>query len=135
MIEEYRVPVQSPQHATNSETNSDPLEVKPSPTDSDPVRYAALGLPGGEFVDAGLADLAAERVTAASLLVSLAAPRLEREGVHVGTVQTDPEMRLYRLLSETEGGLAYARYNALLRQIVSFADALFALREHERRAS
>lgn len=86
-------------------------------------RFADLGLPGGDVVDEGLADLASGRTSAASLLVSLAAPRLRREGVPVTNTQPDPELRLYRLLSSTEGDLTYARYNAYLRLIVSFADA------------
>ncbi len=75
------------------------------------------------MVDEGLADLASGRTSAASLLVSLAAPRLRREGVPVTNTQPDPELRLYRLLSSTAGELGYARYNAHLRLIVSFADA------------
>jgi hypothetical protein len=85
--------------------------------------FAALGLPGGELIDAGLADLAAGVVSAESLLVSLAAARLRREGVPVGAVEPDPERRLYDLLAESEGDLAHARYNALRAQVVSFADA------------
>ena len=85
--------------------------------------FEELGLPGGEEVDAGLADLACERTTLASLAVSLAAPRLRREGVPVGSVLDDPERRLYETLSRTEGELAHARYNAWLRRLVSFADA------------
>ena len=75
------------------------------------------------MVDAGLADLAARRTTAESLLVSLAAPRLRREGVPLRETHPDPEDRLYALLSQTEGALAHARYGSLLRRAVSFADA------------
>jgi hypothetical protein len=87
--------------------------------------FAALGLPGGEIVDTGLADLASGTVSPESLAVSLAAPRLRREGVPVPTdsVQTDAENRLYDLLSASAGDLAHARYAAYLAQIVSFADA------------
>jgi len=81
-------------------------------------------------VDRGLADLAAGRTSAESLLVSLAEPRLRREGVPVGTVQLDPERRLYALLEETEGDLAHARYTALLRRMNSFADACRTARAH-----
>ena len=86
-------------------------------------RFADLALPGGDLVDEGLADLACGRTSAASLLVSLAAPRLRREGVPVTNAHPNPELQLYRLLSSTEGDLAYARYNAYLRLIVSFADS------------
>jgi hypothetical protein len=85
--------------------------------------FASLGLPGGEVIDAGLADLAAGVSSPESLLVSLAAPRLRREGVPVGVVESDPDDRLYRLLERSEGDLAHARYNALRAQVVSFADA------------
>lgn len=97
--------------------------------------FEALGLPGGTMVDAGLADLAQGKTTAESLLVSLAAPRLRREGVPLGETQADPEDRLYSLLSRTAGDLAHARYGAFLRQAVSFADACHVARlDQARRA-
>lgn len=96
-------------------------------------RFAALGLPGGDLVDAGLADLARDQVTVESLLVSLAASRLRREGVPVGPPQADPEERLYRLLAKRGGDLAHARYRAYRRQVVSFADACRAVRLDRRR--
>ena len=95
--------------------------------------FATLGLPGGEIVDTGLADLAAGQSTVASLLVSLAAPRLRREGVPVGRVHANPEIRLFRLLSKTNGDLAHSRYNAHLRQVVSFADSCRGVRLHRDR--
>jgi hypothetical protein len=87
--------------------------------------FTELGLPGGDVVDTGLADLADGKVSPSSLAVSLAAPRLRREGVPVSieSVQPDAEDRLYELLSATAGDLAHARYAAYLEQIVSFADA------------
>ena len=91
-------------------------------------RFVDLALPGGDLVDEGLADLASGRTSAASLLVSLAAPRLRREGVPVTNTQPDPELQLYRLLSSIAGDLGYARYNAHLRLIVSFADACSVVR-------
>lgn len=85
--------------------------------------FERLGLPGGELVDAGLADLASGRETVESLAVSLAAPRLRREGVPVSRVLDDPERRLFERLSRTAGELAHARYNAYQRRLASFADA------------
>jgi hypothetical protein len=86
--------------------------------------FEHLGLPGGEIIDQGLADLAEEIDTPEALLVSLAAPRLRREGVSLpATVFDDPESRLYRSLAISSPGLAHARYLALLRQAASFADA------------
>ncbi|HUF50414.1 MAG TPA: hypothetical protein VMN60_06240 [Longimicrobiales bacterium] len=85
--------------------------------------FERLGLPGGDVIDAGLKDLAATRMTLASLAVSVAAPRLRREGIPVTSPLPDPEFRLYELLEGSDGELAHARYNALLRRVVSFADA------------
>lgn len=87
--------------------------------------FAALGLPGGEIVDTGLRDLADGTVSPESLAVSLAAPRLRREGVPVPekAVHVDAENRLYELLSSATPHLAHARYAAHLEQMVSFADA------------
>ena len=79
------------------------------------------------MIDTGLADLAAEKATEESLLVSLAASRLRREGVPIGQVHSDPEDRLYELLSRSSD-LAHARYGAYLRQAASFADACHVAR-------
>jgi hypothetical protein len=87
--------------------------------------FTELGLPGSDIVDAGLSDLAHGTVSPASLAVSIAAPRLRREGVPVSieSALPDAEDRLYELLSAAAGDLAHARYAAYLEQIVSFADA------------
>jgi hypothetical protein len=85
--------------------------------------FEALGFPGGVLVDTGLAELADGKVTVETLVVSLAASRLRREGVPLSTVHGDPEDRLYELLSRSSGDLAHARYGAYLRQVSSFADA------------
>lgn len=85
--------------------------------------FEALGLPGGEIVDAGLDDLAAGKASRESLVVSLAAPRLRREGVPVGDTLADPEERLYASLAAADPELAHARYGAWIRRMVSFADA------------
>lgn len=85
--------------------------------------FERLGLPGGEIVDAGIADLVHGRVTCESLAVSLAAPRLAREGVPVAHPLPDPERRLYELIAREDPELAHARYGAWQRRLVSFADA------------
>ncbi|HET6362075.1 MAG TPA: hypothetical protein VFH11_08455 [Gemmatimonadota bacterium] len=86
-------------------------------------------MPGGELVDAGLAALAAGEESVESLLVSLAAPRLKREGVPIPRdVLEGAEDRLYRLLERADADLAHAHYLAYLRQIVSFADACASAR-------
>jgi hypothetical protein len=91
--------------------------------------FRALGLPGGELIDAGLDALAAGEESVESLVVALAAPRLAREGVPLPHhVIPDADLRLYRLLERTSGDLAHARYLALLRQVASFADSCSAAR-------
>jgi hypothetical protein len=82
-------------------------------------------LPGHELVSGGLADLAAGRESEASLLVTMAAPRLRSLGIEVPPATTPrASHRLYELLSERDGGAhAHSRYNALVRRIVSFAHA------------
>ena len=88
------------------------------------ARFDDLGLPGGAMIDKGLDDLAGGIESPESLAVSLAAPRLRREGVPVpADCLPDAEPRLYRLLESTDGALAHARYLAWLRQVSSFADA------------
>jgi hypothetical protein len=87
-------------------------------------RFEALALPGGEIVDAGLAALSRGEESVESLLVSLAAPRLKREGVPLsGDVFADADVRLYRLLERDDAGLAHSRFLAYLRQAESFANA------------
>lgn len=86
--------------------------------------FTELGMPGGEMIDAGMADLAAGRESVESLLVSLAAPRLRREGVPVPREAfPDADVRLYRLLEQDDAEMAHARYLACLRQAASFADS------------
>ncbi|MFN8178009.1 MAG: hypothetical protein U0167_08775 [bacterium] len=99
--------------------------------------FEALGLPGGHLIDAGLSDLSSSVESVESLLVSLAAPRLRREGVPVPKeILSDPEERLYRRLERTSGDLAHHRYLAYLRQAASFADACrLARRDRGRRAA
>jgi len=82
------------------------------------------GLPGAEVVAAGLRDLEAGVESAPALLVSIGAPRLIRCGVAIARVEPDPEHRLYRLLLDDNPDAAHARYNALVRRLVSFERAL-----------
>ncbi len=80
-------------------------------------------LPGHELVSAGLADLSAGRESEASLLVSMAAPRLRALGYDIPSGGAgSPGHRLYEVLSERDGG-AHSRYNALVARMVSFARA------------
>ena len=84
-----------------------------------------IGLPGEDLVRRGLADYQAGRRSAESFLVQIARPRLENCGLLSpnNVDELELELELYRLLRE-QGGDAYARYNALLRELSSFENAL-----------
>ena len=84
------------------------------------------GLPGESLVRQGLADLRVGRHTIAATLLSMARPRLIRAGLLDDSqppLPPQPELRLYRLL-RAEGGDAYSRFNALVRELISFEQAL-----------
>lgn len=80
-------------------------------------------LPGAELVEQGLRDLARDHESIESLLVAMSAPRLRALGIDVPPHTESPELRLYALLAERYGAAAHARYNALVRRIVSFQHA------------
>jgi hypothetical protein len=87
------------------------------------MKDVPVEFPGSELVSAGLVDLAEGRESEASLLVSMAAPRLRALGFAVPVSRQErPSHRLYELLAERDGG-AHSRYNALVARIVSFARA------------
>ncbi|MGH7950737.1 MAG: hypothetical protein ACREFE_02285 [Limisphaerales bacterium] len=84
------------------------------------------GLPGESLVRQGLADVRSGRRTAPAYLVSIARTRLRRAGLFRdddALASQEPELQLYRLL-RGEGDDAYSRYNALLRELISFEQAL-----------
>jgi hypothetical protein len=84
------------------------------------------GLPGELLVREGLADCQAGRQTIAACLIGIARSRLNRAGLIPATMvfqMDEPEFLLYRLLRQ-QGGDAYSRYNALLRELASFESAL-----------
>lgn len=61
-----------------------------------------------------------------SLLLAIGTPRLRCLGFTLhfpNTFPTRPEIALYDLLGETHGNEALARYNALVRRLVSFERA------------
>ena len=81
-------------------------------------------LPGGELVAKGLADHAAGRETAESLLLEVAATNLRELGFEVTPSAGEPaEHRLYLLLARSDPRDAHSRYNALIRRLVSFERA------------
>lgn len=90
------------------------------------------GLPGAELIEQGLQDLAAGCETIAALLVLVGAPRLRGLGLDVPDPprawsepprDPAPEHRLYARLAEQDSDSAHARYNALMRTLVSFERA------------
>lgn len=84
------------------------------------------GLPGENLVRQGLADFQSGLCTVSACLVRIARPRLSRAGLMPESVAGRPsesELQLYGLLLR-EGGDAYSRYNALLRELASFENAL-----------
>ena len=81
------------------------------------------GLPGAELVEAGLRDLSHGDETVESLLVSIAATRLRSLGLVVPAPIGDAELRLYHRLAAVHGAAAHAKYNALVRRLVSFQRA------------
>ena len=86
------------------------------------------GLPGGELIGKGLADLARNEETVESLLVSIGSPKLRALGVQMGPVFDRPEHRLYALLGQEHGDNAHGQYNALVRLLVSYERALACAR-------
>ena len=80
-------------------------------------------LPGAQLVETGLADLARGVESVAALLVAIGAPRLRQLGIRVPEGPAQPEHRLYALLARDDADSAHARYNALLRRLVSYERA------------
>lgn len=90
------------------------------------VDSAYADLPGGELIEAGLADLSAGlSETPAALLVAAAASRLRAAGVPVAAESADAgaELRLYHALQADHGNDAHGQCLALLRRLDSFARA------------
>ncbi|MGH9866773.1 MAG: hypothetical protein ACREAA_01220 [Candidatus Polarisedimenticolia bacterium] len=81
--------------------------------------------PGAVLIHEGLRDLAGGRMTVAALLVAVGAPRLRRLGLDVPPHSLQhPEHGLYELLARSDPDSAHARYNALIRRLVSFERSL-----------
>jgi hypothetical protein len=84
-------------------------------------------LPGAVLISEGLADLADRRESVAAYLVQIGSPKLRRCGIEVPVSDEDAlaaDHRLYSLLGREHGNDAHRRYNALLRELVSFERAL-----------
>jgi hypothetical protein len=87
------------------------------------MHRSAAELPGEDLVRRGIDDLAAGVGSVEALLVSIGAPRLRRLGLDVPGPLQSPEHRLYELLRAEHGDAAHARYNSLVRRLVSFERA------------
>jgi hypothetical protein len=82
-------------------------------------------LPANDLVSAGIVDLQNERETIPALLVAIGAPKLRSLGLSLPSIlPTNPEHRLYDLLSIDGSDTAHSRYNALIRKLVSFQRAM-----------
>lgn len=83
-------------------------------------------LPGGDLIEAGLADLArGDAATPAALVVTAAGTRLRAAGVPVpaGLDGRGATAALYHALQPEHGDDAHGRQLALLRRLESFARA------------
>lgn len=81
-------------------------------------------LPGHELVLQGIGDLSAGVESVEALLVSVGAFRLRRAGLTIPECSVEnPEHRLYEVLAAKDQDSAHSRYNALIRQLVSFERA------------
>ena len=86
-------------------------------------------LPATDLIVTGLEDLDLRRETIPALLVAIGAPKLRSLGLQVPeSLPSNPEHRLYDLLSATDPDSAHSRYNALIRKLVSFERALAHVR-------
>ena len=84
-------------------------------------------LPGNDLIVAGIEDLRHQRQTIAALLVAIGAPKLRSLGLALPeNLPSNPEHRLYDLLSVPDSDSAHSKYNALIRLLVSFEHALAA---------
>jgi len=87
-------------------------------------------LPANELIVTGIEDLQCKRETVAALLVAIGAPKLRSLGLEVPEeLPSNPEHRLYDLLSATEPDSAHSKYNALIRKLVSFERAVPCVRK------
>lgn len=93
---------------------------------SRPQPAALEDLPGGDLVSAGVEDWRRGVESIPGLLVQIGAPRLRQLNLDLPASDPDgplPEHRLYELLAREHGDAAHGRYNALIRRLVSFAQA------------
>ncbi|MBI3829181.1 MAG: hypothetical protein HY291_06675 [Planctomycetes bacterium] len=80
-------------------------------------------LPRHDLIAQGLRDLAAGLESAEAMLFQIGAPRLAGLGLQIPERAASPEHGLYHLLARDGADSAHARYNALIRRLVSFERA------------
>ena len=86
-------------------------------------------LPGAALVNAGIEALDRGELTVEALLVVVGRRRLQAAGLAVPEappIRQSPEMALYEALGARHPRDAHARYNGLIRRLVSFERALEA---------
>ena len=84
-------------------------------------------LPGADLVAAGIKDLKRGKFTIEALLVAVGAHRLRAAGLPVPEASgwpRVPEHALYDAIGRSGVGNSHARYNSLIRRLVSFERAL-----------
>lgn len=84
-------------------------------------------LPGAELVASGIDALRRDELTAEALLVAVGARRLRAAGLEIPRVPElpdAPEQVLYAVVGAARPREAHARYNGLIRRLVSFERAL-----------
>ena len=85
-------------------------------------------IPGHEFLNKGLRDLAAGQQTEEALLVLIGAPRLRsllpEAALGAMALSDTPEHLLFTKLEDRLGRGAHSAYNALIRRLVSAENAL-----------
>lgn len=93
------------------------------------------GLPGADWIRRGLDDARAGRWTAEALAVAVAPTRPRNLGLDLpAELPEHPELALHALLQREGCEDAYGRYDALLRELDSFMEALEGRRRRERGA-
>lgn len=86
-----------------------------------------MDLPGAELIRSGMRDIVEKRETIASELVKIGSPRLRECGLTINISKEDAlvaDRRLYSLLGDLHGLDAHARFNSLIRELVSFERSL-----------
>lgn len=86
-----------------------------------------MDLPGAELIRSGMRDIVEKRETIASELVKIGSPRLRECGLTINVSKEDAlvaDRRLYSLLGDLHGLDAHARFNPLIRELVSFERSL-----------